>query len=354
MTEAKIVVDGLDLQASLLDTSAEVVGVIHLAIAIGDVGEIDTRHGETEGRSLVLLTIPQRLHDAKAAVGIHDVGGTTEDGDDLLGAETVEELRHPDDVVVAIGGELCLGVEQVHAEAVDAVGTWKALRLRAHHRQLLGQIDDGDFDRGRMCHTLQRPTSGVTTHVEQCAGLHLVEDDAKRLRERAVAVEMVEAEPTALHLGRQLGQPFIDRGPWAEMLQTRRTTFAQRLFEPEQTLVVDIVIEVEVGTRGGVGEQEIARLGNGEAVGVGIDKHGADGERCLEKHLHGIVGKARGFHDFGLRQAVDVVAQQVEDAELDHQTTYLEHHRAPRDELRLALGLAGSEVLTGVGFLKGG
>ena len=75
MTEAKIVVDGLDLQASLLDTSAEVVGVIHLAIAIGDVGKIDTRHGETEGRGLVLLTVPQRLHDAKAAVGIHDAGG---------------------------------------------------------------------------------------------------------------------------------------------------------------------------------------------------------------------------------------------------------------------------------------
>ena len=63
MPLAKMVVDLLDLQAGLTDTGLHVLRVVHLRVAVGDGREVKARHGQSEGRRLEALTIPERLHD---------------------------------------------------------------------------------------------------------------------------------------------------------------------------------------------------------------------------------------------------------------------------------------------------
>ena len=73
------VVDGLYLQSGSFHTGGHILGVVHLTVSVGDVGKIDTRHGESHGGRLVLLAVPQGLHDAHAAVLIHHLRHALQD-----------------------------------------------------------------------------------------------------------------------------------------------------------------------------------------------------------------------------------------------------------------------------------
>ena len=61
-----MVVDLFNLKTRLMDTSLHILGVVHLRVAVGDGCEVEACHGETEGRRLEALTIPERLHDIDA------------------------------------------------------------------------------------------------------------------------------------------------------------------------------------------------------------------------------------------------------------------------------------------------
>ena len=94
----QMVVDLLDLQTSLTDTGLHVLRVVHLRVAVGDGREVEARHGEAEGRRLVTLTVPERLHNIDARLSRHRRLRTTQDAHDLIHREAVEELTHPDGV----------------------------------------------------------------------------------------------------------------------------------------------------------------------------------------------------------------------------------------------------------------
>ena len=341
--------DGLHLQTCLFDQSRHVVAVIHLAVAVGDGGEIQARHGEAEGGRLKALAVPQGLHDVQAAVLIHNLGGTAHDAYNLVFTEAVEELAHPDGVVVLVGGEGLRSIQQVHAIAVDAVGTRLASGGFPHHLQLLRQVHNGHLHVAVEFHALHSPTTCVATYVKQ--GLRLVgEHDLQGLLERAVAVEMVEAEPALLHLRRQLREALVHRGPRTEVLESDRATFFQAFFEMEPSLVVHVVVELGVHVSGGVGDEAPARLTQRVVVGFGVDEHRANAEARFEHHLGGVATDASFFGYLGFGHAVVAVAEHLKDAEFLHQTAHLEHDGAPSDPFGLGLSLASGQMLLGVGF----
>lgn len=66
------------------------------------------------------------------------------------------------------------------------------------------------------------------------------------------------------------------------MLQTGGAAFFQRLIEQEPTLVIDIVVEINVGTDHLVVLQEPTGLAEAVAVGGRVDQDSAHGERRLQ------------------------------------------------------------------------
>ena len=138
------------------------------------------------------------------------------------------------------------------------------------------------------------------------------------------------------------------------MLQPGRTTLFQGLLEPEPAFIVDIMVEIEVNAGGRVGEETPARLTERVAVSVGVDKHSADAKAGLEHDLDGIGAETRGLHNLVLRQTLVIVAQEVEDAELFHQTADLKDDGAEGYPLGFFLGLSGSESFAAVDFFEFG
>ena len=130
---------------------------------------------------------------------------------------------------------------------------------------------------------------------------------------------MVEAEPALLHLVGQTRQSLINRGPVAEMLQSLGLAVQQRLFQPEPSFVVHIVIEVYIDSGGRIVQQEPSHLGNRKAVGLCVHQNRTDAKRCLGQALHGIIRKSCLLHNLLARQSLVGIAQQVEDTELHHQ-----------------------------------
>lgn len=97
--------NGLSLETGTAQELLEVVGMEHLAVAVGNGCEIERSHSEAEGGRFETLTIPERLHDVEATIRIHDAGSTREDADDLVLGEAVEELAHPNGIIMPVGGE---------------------------------------------------------------------------------------------------------------------------------------------------------------------------------------------------------------------------------------------------------
>ena len=83
---------------------------------------------------------------------------------------TIQELAHPDGIVVLVSWEGLRGIQKVHAIAVNTVGTRLASGVATHHLQLLRQIDDGHLNIRVVTHALQGPTTCVATHVHQGLG----------------------------------------------------------------------------------------------------------------------------------------------------------------------------------------
>ena len=320
MTLSEVVDYLLNLHPSFLHISLHVFRMIHLRVAVGKRGEVETGEREAHGCRLVFLAIPQCLHDVESRLAIHDLGRTTQDAHYLLSAEAVEELRHPDSIVVSVGRQRSLWVEQVGAEAVDAFSSRLALGRFLHQANLLWQVEDGDSDFRVIANTLHCPSTGVATHVEQGAGLVYVKHNLQSFREGAVAVEMVEAEPALLHLRLKRRQSFVDGRPFAQSLQTCRTTFLERLLKVEPSKVVDIVVEVDVDARSLVRQQEESRLRDAEPVGRVIDEDGTDTERSIGKTLHCIIRQASRLDQLLTCHAFRMGIQKVENTKLDHQS----------------------------------
>ena len=123
MAQSEEVVDGLHEQSRLFNEADKVVGVVHLAVAVGDSGEIETDLREAERGGVETLAVPERLHDVKVRVGGHHLGGTTKDAHNLLLTETVEELTHPDGVKKLVTRQFAAVVEHVGSIPVDTIGT---------------------------------------------------------------------------------------------------------------------------------------------------------------------------------------------------------------------------------------
>ena len=225
--------------------------MVHLAVAVGDGSEIQTRHRETESRRFEALTVPQGLHNIESAVFIHDFGSATHDADDFVLTEAVEELAHPDHIIMFVCRERLRGIQEVHAIAIDAVGTWLACCIATHHFQLLGQVNDGHLNILVKSDALQGPTTRVAAYIKQRLRF-IGEHNFKGLLERTVAVEMVETEPTFLHLGRQLRQTFVHRRPRTKVFKASRATLFQAFLEMEPPFVIYIVVELSVDVGGAV------------------------------------------------------------------------------------------------------
>ena len=202
----------LHLQTGLSYHPRQIVCVVHLRITVGHRREIETGHRQTEGCRLITLTVPECLHDIEAVRLVHDLRRTLQDALYLFFPKAVQELAHPDDVIVTVCGEGVLLIQQVCGIAVDAVCSRLACRLLLHQFQLLGQIHHGYLHIRIIAHAAQGPTARIAAHVEQTTGLLATLGSAalfggkhhlQCLFERTVGVEMVESEPTLLHLFRQ-------------------------------------------------------------------------------------------------------------------------------------------------------
>ena len=160
---------------------------------------------------------------------------------------------------------------------------------------------------------------------------------------------MVEAEPALPHLLGQLRQGLIHCGPVAKVAQSLGPAALERLAQAEPAFVVDILVEVDVDPHGGVVDEEPSCLRDGEAFGLRVDEDDANGQRGLGEAAHGIVRQLGALADLLARQPLGGVAQQVQDAPLQHQPCRLEHRGPPGDELGEPLRLAGRQLLLGVG-----
>ena len=309
----------LDLQTSLADAGLHILSVVHLRVAVGDGGEVETRHRQTEGRRLESLTVPQRLHDVDARIVRHRLLGALQDSHDLLHREAVEELTHPDGVESAFAlGEACLLVEQVDAVAADALSPRLALHVLLHHTDLLGQVEDCHLYLLVVAHALQGPLARVAAYVVERLHVVLVEDDLQGLGEGRVAVEVVEAEPALLHLWGQRRQSFIDRRPRPEVLQSLGLAVLQGLLQMEPAFVVHVVVEVDVHARGRIVQEEPARLRQRVPIRLRVSQDGADAERSLQQTLHGVVRQTSLLTDVLPCQTLVGIAQHVEDAPFHH------------------------------------
>ena len=135
------------------------------------------------------------------------------------------------------------------------------------------------------------------------------------------------------------------------MAQAGGLALTQGLFKVEPSFVVHVVVEVDVHPRGRVVDQKPARLGQGEALGVLVHQHRAYTQRCFHQHLYGVDRQAGLRGHFADGHALIAVAQQVENAQLQHQARSLEHNRSPGYPLCPCLSLAGRQVLFRICFL---
>ena len=85
VAQSESVVDGFDFHAGPSDAGFQVFGVVHLAVSVGDGGEVEAGHGQREGCRGIFLAVPECLHDEDArAVGGQGLLGALQDADILL------------------------------------------------------------------------------------------------------------------------------------------------------------------------------------------------------------------------------------------------------------------------------
>ena len=161
---------------------------------------------------------------------------------------------------------------------------------------------------------------------------------------------MVETKPAFLHLLWQLGETLVNRWPRTEMLQALWLTMTQRLLKVEPAFVVDVVVEVDVYTRGSVGGQKPTSLGQRIAVGGRVNEEYPDGERSFQQTLDGIIGISCLRTNIFTCEPVVRVAYHIEDTPFQHDACGLEHGRSPGDELRQPLRVECRQRLFAIPF----
>src|SRR5574344_461635 len=217
-----------------------------------------------------------------------------------------------------------------------AVGALGASRSLAHHTQLLGQVHNGDIDLCIIAHTLRSPSARITAHIEQTAGM-TCEYNLQGLLKRVVRIEMVESEPTLLHLFRQLRQSLIDGGPVAKHFQAFRFSILQSLLQMEHTDIIEILIEIHIGDGHLVVNEETSWLGDAKLAILKIN--GANDERRLQQYLRRIVRNGFLLGHLINGQPLAMVCQKLEDAPLGHDVGDRENDRSPGNELGKTLGV---------------
>ena len=117
-------------QAGPRQQGEEDLGVVHLAVAVGDAAEVERGLLQAEGRGLEALPIPEQLEDPEPPARRQGGAHLAQHGDDLRFGEAVEQLAHPDQLVAA--RQRRLRVEQV--ERMPAARARASRRLAAGAR----------------------------------------------------------------------------------------------------------------------------------------------------------------------------------------------------------------------------
>jgi len=167
MAQADVIVDFLYFQSGLFDAADQVAGIVHFAVAIGHHGEIEADLCQTVRGGLESLSVPEGFHDEQTAVFVHSLGGTAENAGGLFLREAVQELTHPDGIVIL--RYRGVGIQQVAAVSVNTVGTFHAFGLLSHHLNLLRQVHDGYLHVRIVTHTLGGPAAGVAADIQYLA-----------------------------------------------------------------------------------------------------------------------------------------------------------------------------------------
>ena len=84
MAQSEKIVDGFHVQSCLFNEADKVVGMVHLAVAVGNGCKIEADLRKTERGGVETLAIPERLHDVEMRVWGHHFGGTTQYAHNLL------------------------------------------------------------------------------------------------------------------------------------------------------------------------------------------------------------------------------------------------------------------------------
>ena len=279
----------------------------------------------------------------------HRLPGTPEDIHNLLHAEAVEELAHPNGVrSVFIQREAGSRIKQVDSVSADPFASFLPAHVLLHHGDLLREVEHANTHIRVVRHTLKSPLAGVAAHIVKRLHMMLVEYHFQSLGECRVAVEMVESKPTFLHLRGQARKTLVDGGPVAEMAQTFRASVAKALLQSEPPLIVHVVVKVDIHACGRVVQQKPSCLRQRETVGRRFDNQYAGSQRGLRQAFHGIVRQATAVADLSPRGPTVLITDEIQDAESQHQARHLENGGPPGDELSQPLCLTGRKLFFGV------
>jgi len=105
------------LETAFLETAHHVGRMIHLAVAVGDAGEVKRGLLQAEGGGFVGLPVPEELENIQRAAGRQGPGHALQDGHDFALRKTSEKLAHPDDIVAL--GKHSRFIQHVNGQKVD-------------------------------------------------------------------------------------------------------------------------------------------------------------------------------------------------------------------------------------------
>src|SRR6266850_5109774 len=154
-----------DFEPGFGEATLHVGRMVHLTVAVRDASEVQRGLLQAEGGGFIGLTVPEEFKNVQICPWSHRCGCALENGNDLALGKAIEELAHPDGILIL--GKGGRAVQNVYREKSNAV--FKAVQVNgfAGKLQLSRQICNRDVDLGIKFQALQGPFAGVSAEVKQ-------------------------------------------------------------------------------------------------------------------------------------------------------------------------------------------
>src|SRR6218665_3373560 len=99
MAEPDLVMLLYNIKSCLIDQLVKDLAIIHLAVAVGNIGKVQGSHLKGKGRCSKALAVPESFIDENTGMLIGNTVAFSQDGHDLFIRKAIQELAHPDRIV---------------------------------------------------------------------------------------------------------------------------------------------------------------------------------------------------------------------------------------------------------------